>query len=391
VDNSSLNEDCNRNLYSEHRVLVVDDNPLILNVLQKVLRSEGLNVIPASNGVEALDQIRKSKIDLIVCDVMMPVMGGYELHEKVIASLDCVHVPFIFLTALDDREEVENGRRRGIDDYVIKPFEVEELLSRIRNKIIKSKYLQNSINEKFDTFRKKIIHTLSHEFRTPLVAINTGAELLQDLNEEVSRERVQKLIDGIRRGGERLERLVNNFMILQQLEAGIAERTYQNNVKFYEVHQCVEDFVENFSICVKQAGFQLEVKINCSELYIKICQSQIFDVLTRLLENAMKFSVDKKVIALSVQECGESLKISCRDYGIGIDPSRAEEAMTAFGQLDREHLEQQGGGLGLAIASKYVEINKGRISFALPEDCVGTVVNITLPVYEKWQIEEEKA
>jgi len=343
-------------------ILVVDDNPLIVNVLTCLLTSEDYRVFTSANGKEAREMLEGKSIDVIICDVMMPEMDGYAFHDFVRSRGDYCHIPFVFLTGLSSDDEKTKGRETGADDYLVKPFDPRNLLSIVRGKVLRSRRLRNHSDERYENFRKRVIHTLSHEFRTPLVAINTGAELLLDQEAENISPRAQSLIAAIQRGGQRLERLVTDFMLLQQIEAGIARRLFESRAEVFDVADTVCSFAESRYKELRLQGFTLICHCLCKQAHVRVYEAQVHDIMERLLNNAVKFSKD--------------------DRGIGLDLDRVHEAIDLFGQLDRERFEQQGGGLGLAIASRYAEIQGGGLEFNGRKGG-GSAVGLILPITEK--------
>lgn len=360
-------------------ILVVDDNPLILTVLRNILRSADYEVVTCENGQEALQTLEHQRVDLILCDVLMPKMDGYSLHRAVRSKSNLVDTPFVFLTALDQREEIEHGKGVGADDYLTKPFEPTELLSVIKGKILRARAQKEAVEERFEGFRKKIIHTLSHELRTPLVGINTGTELLLEQGDDLDLKKTRSLLEAIRRGGERLERMVNDFITLQQLEAGVSKKTFETRAVPTRVRRLIDTFAEIYGTTLVSQGFNLDLSVQCSDERVLVYEAHVYDILERLIQNAMKFSLSRKKVELSVAPLERDLHISVGDYGRGIEVSRIRQALEVFGQLDRDKLEQQGGGLGLPIATRYAEICNGSLEFAnRPEG--GTIVTLKLPL-----------
>lgn len=365
-------------------ILVVDDNPLIVNVLSGLLASENYHVFASANGREAIDVITNKHIDVIICDVMMPQMDGYELHHWVRKKAEFGHIPFIFLTALDDSREIKRGKETGADDYVVKPFDAEHMLSVIKGKVVRSKMLRNLSEEKYDSYRRKVIHTLSHEFRTPLVAINTGTELLMEQHGNLDTQRMQNLLEAIRRGGQRLEGLVNDFMLLQQVEAGIASKLFANRAAVKLVNEVVTDAIEFQRELLTKEGFTVTVNDQCEGAKVKVYAPQVYDILGRLINNSVKFRGVNREIEIYICSQGSEIALEVRDRGIGISVEKVKEAIDVFGQIDRDKLEQQGGGLGLAIANRYATIHGGKLEFEKRAGG-GSVVTLVLP---KWTGEE---
>lgn len=358
-------------------VLIVDDNPLIVNVIQSLLQAENYQVCTSSNGQEALQVLDKQEIDVIVCDVMMPTMDGYELHDMVRRNPSLSHIPFIFLTALGDRTEVNRGRETGADDYLVKPFDPRSLLSIIKGKIKRSRSMKAQSEELFNAYRRKVVHTLSHEFRTPLVAINTGSELLLDQGAAMSPEKAQHLLQAIRRGGQRLERLVNDFMLLQQIEAGIAQRLFESRAKVVNLKLIAERFIATNAEDLARDGFSMSLHGDGADHPVRVYEPYLADIVGRLVSNAVKFKKDDQRIEIHVLGIHDHAVLEVRDHGIGMDVNRAREALDLFAQLDREKLEQQGTGMGLALASRYARIHGGHLELRA-NDGGGSIVSVVL-------------
>jgi two-component system sensor histidine kinase/response regulator len=359
-------------------VLVVDDNPLIVNVLKSLLASQHYKVYVSNNGEEALDVLNKKEIDVVICDVMMPQMDGYQLHQTMRQKAEHAHIPFVFLTALSDNSEVSKGMETGADDYMVKPFDPRELLSLIKGKVQRSRHIKHSSQEKYDTFRKKIIHTLSHEFRTPLVAINTGTELLIEQKQTIDDKKIQNLLEAIRRGGLRLERLVSDFMLLQQIEAGMAQKLYNNRASNVLLAEVLDEVLEEQAELLSQDKFTVNVSNHDENLEVHIYMPHVKDILCRFISNSVKFKLKEFVIDINIYPQESEVVIEVKDRGLGIDVNKVKEAIDIFGQIDREKLEQQGSGLGLAIANRYAAINNGRIEFER-RDGGGSIVSLILP------------
>jgi len=363
-------------------VLIVDDNHLIRSVIQKLFQCEHFDVQTATNGVEALSVLEHDSFDVIICDVMMPEMDGYEFFNSVRNNDLHAHIPFVFLTALDSHDELKKGWQSGCDGYFTKPFDPELLISTVKGKVSRSRNIKKSVDDNQDRFRKRVLHTLSHEFRTPLVAINTGTEILLDdiqLNGEDENSKSKRLLEAIHRGGLRLERLVNDFMLLQQIEAGIAHGLFEKKSQPCSVNTVVSTFLSSIESLVSENGFRVQTSILCPDKKINIYEPQVVEALKRIADNAVKFSGANKMIEVAAYCTTEEVIISIADSGIGMDPSKIKNSIGAFTQVDRDKFEQQGSGLGLAIAHRYAEINKSQLEF-LKREQGGAVVSLHIPL-----------
>lgn len=365
-------------------VLVLDDNTELLDAMGDILRANGYNVTALRDGYEAIESIRKHRPDLIICDVMMPNMDGFQFHHKIRENDEWCQIPFVFLTALADPKEVRYGKELGCDDYLTKPFDPLDLVSVVKGKLSLAGTRAEKNEERMESYRKRVINTLSHEFRTPLVAVNTGAELLLEQHGRLDEERVAHLLKSIQRGGHRLQRLVEDFMTVQQIESGAAAALAQRMRKSVSAVTVVETAMQEF------AEYLVDEKLNCAfgiapdektrAALINVYDAQIINAFGRLLSNAHKFNIAGKAAVVQVARRGKQISIKLRDFGPGLSEEMLATACKLFTQIDRDRLEQQGCGLGLTIAGYFVHINGGELKFRRPDDKVGLEVEMVFPV-----------
>lgn len=344
-------------------VLVVDDNPLILETLLAILRARHFQVVCCSRGHQALEILQTHMVDVIISDVMMPDMDGYEFHQALRANPKLSHIPFLFLTALDDIGEIAQGHTVGADNYLTKPFDPQVLLSIVEGKVARSKALRQVMQDREDTYRRRVVQTLSHEFRTPLVAINTGSEILREQREKLDDKKVQNLIDAIYRGGQRLERLVQDFMTLQHIEAGMAARMAASRRQPHDLNRVLKDFYETYREDYRIDGRQLLFLETGTNAKVSFFETHLQDVLGRVVQNAFKFSSAPDPVEIWCEQDEKSASIVVADRGPGNLAEQAAGAVDAFRQLNRDKLEQQGAGLGLYIAHCLMHLNHGELIF----------------------------
>ncbi len=351
-------------------ILVVDDNDQLLSVTKEILEVHGFQVFAASSVSAALSHLTSASIDMIICDVVMPERNGFEFRDEVLRNPEWCDLPFIFLTGLSRDDEVRMGKASGCDEYLTKPFDPDDLVSVVKGKVALLRKRQAMADARMESYRRRIIHTLSHEFRTPLVSINTGTELLLDQHLSLNDEQVKKLLESVLRGGQRLERLVDDFMLLQQIDLGHAEYTcelYQQKVPLRAIlESAVEGFMDSQ---IHPEQFDIQVVLPAEEvleqLYVKVYDVQIVNLFNRLLSNAIKFAGPKQPIRIELGlEAGE-VYAAVLDNGPGLDASKEAEphdsALKPFAQINRETYEQQGCGLGLTIAHYFAAINGGKL------------------------------
>jgi two-component system, sensor histidine kinase and response regulator len=360
---------------TQAKVLVVDDNRELLQILTEVLETHGFHVIAANHADEALSHLAKDRPDIIISDIMMPGTDGFRFNSQVRSNPEWSDIPFVFLTALSDDHSVRAGKAHGCDDYITKPFNPLDLKAVIDGKLNVFRTRQRNANDRFEKFRRRIVHTLSHEFRTPLVAINTGTELLMDQRDNLNDEQLDRLLGSIQRGGARLQRLVEDFMTLQQIDSGIAESTagrLRTRISLVHVAEtaidCFQELQgENRGI----VNFVAHPSENLHQPFVFVYDIQIVSAVHRLLSNSLKFAGTEKPVEVSVRTNADYASIFIRDYGPGMTEKALQEARGMFVQIDRERQEQQGCGLGLTIASYFVSINDGEMGIRTPTDGKG--------------------
>jgi DNA-binding response OmpR family regulator len=358
-------------------ILVVDDNPLIVNILQGLFNSEDYQVAVSRNGKEALETLESTAVDVVICDVMMPEMDGYQLLEQFRSNNRNSHVPFVFLTALGQEDEKVRGHVAGADDYLVKPFDPRELLAIVKGKVERSRRLKAQTDEQHEIYRKKVIQTLSHEFRTPLVAISTGAELLLDAADDLPQQKVRGLIEAIQRGGMRLERLVTDFMQIQQIEAGVAEKLAESRRSRVDPSSEILEPFEAALEEIRPSNFHYSFWQDDNAKHIRVYPAHVLDALRRISENAIKFAAEKvRRMELRMYLLGQHVHLEILDWGLGIQIQAVPEMTEVFGQVGRDKNEQQGGGLGLPIAAGFARVNAGRLYIeSRPQELPRTVLD----------------
>jgi two-component system, sensor histidine kinase and response regulator len=363
-------------------VLVVDDCPNLRTVLEEVLRSNDFIVRSAKDASEALWLMDSVDPDVVVSDIMMPEADGFSLQRSLREHPKWCHIPFIFLSALTEPEDVRAGKESGCDEYITKPFDPEDLKAAITGKATLAKQRRAKSEAEFEGYRKRIIHTLSHEFRTPLVAINTGAELLLDRAEDLEKEQFRKLLESVHRGGLRLQRLVEDFMSLQQIETGAAKKVAERLKRKSDIESLAKESIDFYADLRQDNSMLVEIRneiANGERVVVDVYDAQVHSILSRLLSNAHKFAGATYPASLIIRATMDTASLIVRDHGPGMKEELALNACELFSQLDRDKLEQQGCGIGLTIATHYALYNGGKLFFHTPYDGIGLAVELRLP------------
>jgi two-component system sensor histidine kinase/response regulator len=362
-------------------ILVVEDNLPLLEGIRDLLEVAGYNVLMAESGEDALARLDERRPDLIVSDIMMPGMDGYQFYDEVRRRADMIEVPFVFLTARGEKADIRRGKELGADDYITKPFEEEDLLVVVRAKLARRKALEQRLDTRFGDLKRTILNTLSHEFRTPLTYVLNYSELLTTEAEMISNEEFTQFMQGIRRGAERLNKLVVDFITLVEIESGEAETAFQFRKRpIEETGAWLRVMVKRYGEQAASKGLELQIDVPDGLPALEADEAYLSDALGRLIDNAIKFSrPDSGWVRVSAVEEGGELKVSVADQGVGIRDSELPSVFETFHQIDRDRQEQQGVGSGLAICKGLVALHGGRVVVE-SEVGVGSTFTLILPL-----------
>ena len=344
-------------------ILIAEDHPALREAVESVLEGAGYTVLSTANGIEALEAMEDTLPDLIISDIMMPKMDGYAFYKAVRALPEAVTIPFIFLTSKAGRDDRLKGKSLGAEDYLVKPFDPEELLIAVSARLERTRVLQEVAEVEIDRIKQQIVTVLGHEMRTPLTQIQGYSHLALEDVPSLEPELLRKFLHGITHGAERLTRLANDFLRLIELDTGEAAAAFHQLAEVrHDLGEVVARAAHNLEARAEAKGVALETHVPHDLPPVLLCESLFVDALERLVDNAIKFSGDEgKKVTVSAQALGDWVAIATTDEGIGISAGEVPHLFERFRQVDRETLEQQGIGMGLAIARGLIHLHGGEI------------------------------
>lgn len=362
-------------------ILVVEDNLTLLEGLKDLLEIAGYRVATAVNGREALELLNEITPDLIISDIMMPRIDGYEFQSKVRERTELLGVPFIYLTARGGKSDIRLGKELGADDYITKPFDEEDLLVAVRSKLSRWEDLRKVRDDQIANLKQKILLTMSHEFRTPLSYILNYAEMIEMDEQNVSQEDFREFMQGINKGATRLNRLVEDFILLVELETGEMEKAYQSRrAEVPDTSAWLRVVGCRSQDAAEAKGLDLIFDVPDDLPPLVVDEKYMADAIGRILENAIKFTTPtSEWVRMSAEADDNKLRVIIEDQGVGIPENEIVSLFNIFHQIDRAKHEQQGTGSGLAICMGIVTIHGGQITVE-SEPGVGSVFTIELPL-----------
>jgi DNA-binding response OmpR family regulator/anti-sigma regulatory factor (Ser/Thr protein kinase) len=362
-------------------ILLVEDDALLAQRVQAILTAKGYNVLHASHGLEALQVMQQQTPSLIISDIVMPQMDGYQFYDAIQRAPRWRSIPFIFLTIKSAPEDTLKGRMLGVDDYVIKPFEPEELLAVVEGRLRRSAALREGWRE-LEQIRRDIIATLSHEFRTPLSTLKAAADLLLQGEVALSAADVRELHEHIQKGRDRLEELVEDFLLAARIETGAIRDDYERERRRVDVASLLGSLSPRWRPRAEEAQLTFELDCPLNLPPVEACEEHLQNAIARLLSNAIKFNRPGGMVSLAASADEACVRIVVSDTGMGIAPADHERIFHRFVQLERETFEQQGAGLGLPIARGLIGVNGGTLTVeSQPNE--GSRFIITLPIQKE--------
>ncbi|MBN1427353.1 MAG: hybrid sensor histidine kinase/response regulator [Anaerolineae bacterium] len=358
-------------------ILFVDDDLAIRESVTDFLRVSGYQVLTAINGADALEILQNQTPDLIIADIAMPEMDGYELYGIVRSNPQWNLLPFVFLTARGEQKDIRYGYSLGIDHYITKPFEPEDLLAVIEARLQRTRVVQETLSSSIEHIKQHLIHTFSHELRSPMTAIYGYVTLLQEDLDKLTDEQVREMLSHVERGTRRLSRLAEDLMLMFQIDSGAVGIEIARFSQFVDIGQLVNNVVQN--LVIKAEEHHISIAIDMPDrLLVKGIPLYLTDILTRLIDNAIKFSHREGGHISITGTARDDVCIKIEDTGIGIPPDKQRQLFQRFEQIDRDRLEQQGTGLGLAIAMRLAQMHGGTIDVSSQEN-VGSTFTLILP------------
>ena len=366
---------------SEYKILIVDDvmsNVLLLKVL---LTNEKFQIATASNGRQALDQVIKEKPDLVLLDVMMPDMSGFEVSQQLKANPETAEIPIIFLTALNSTADIVKGFQVGGNDFISRPFNKEELIIRVTHQIslIAAKRIivaQTEELRKTIIGRDKLYSVIAHDLRSPMGSIKMVLNMLiLNLPSDTIGPEMYELLTMANQTTEDVFSLLDNLLKWTKSQIGKLKVVYQD----IDMVEVTEGVIEIFSMVaeLKKISIRLETPSKL-EVYADI--DMIKTVIRNLLSNAIKFSNEETEILVTVQEQEGMAVVSVKDSGCGIDEENQKKLLhtdTHFSTFGTNN--EEGSGLGLLLCQDFVIKNGGRLWFTSAKG-EGSTFSFSIPL-----------
>jgi len=353
---------------SEYAVLIVDDNESNRDVLARRLSKQNYRVEMAENGREALDKVRAQAFDVVLLDVMMPQMDGYEVLQRMKADENLRHIPVIMISALGEMDSVVRCIEMGAEDYLPKPFSPTLLRARIGACLDKKRAhdrearLLSQVQENYAKLRRieqqrdDLMHMIIHDLRSPLSSNIAGIEMVDMLGplSEEQRECLQIAM----RSGQNLLELINEILDLAVIESGRLTLSHEPVVLADVIHECLA----LIDVQAQEAGIHIRL-IPCDPTWmVDVDRIRIKQVLINLLSNAIKYNCEQGTVEVScIAGSTGRLHLCIKDTGAGLSADDLQQLFQPFNRLGQENSTEEGTGIGLALTQKLVELMGGTV------------------------------
>ena len=348
---------------SDYKILIVDDvvsNVLLLKIL---LSNEKYQVCTANCGKMCIEQAKNEKPDLILLDVMMPDISGFDTAVILKKDPATREIPIIFLTALNNPSDLVHGFKVGANDFLTKPFNKEELVVRVMHQItlVAAKRLIQQQNEELRQTignRDKMYSVIAHDLRSPMASIRMVLNLVVSaVTPESVGQELFDLLDNANRESEEVHDLLDNLLKWTKSQTGRLTVVMQD----LALNDIIPGVVDIFTMIASTKHIKLNYRATDAPLVVRADNDMLKTIVRNLMSNAIKFSPEESSIDIIMQPEGDYAKISVRDHGVGISPERLgnlfKKGETTYGTGGEE-----GSGLGLQLCADFAHKIGGSVT-----------------------------
>jgi signal transduction histidine kinase len=363
-------------------ILVVDDTQQNVQVLTQMLRGKQYKVLAAFNGEDAIALLSRKTPDLILLDVMMPGMDGFETCREIRKEAAYDDIPIIFLSALTDVEAKVKALESGGVDYITKPFQQLEVLARIELHLrLRRLELERQLNvarlEKMNIEKDEVLGIISHDMRNPIGGIIGISNFLRTDGPSDNQE-LKDMLTLIETSAERLLLLVNDLLDIALIEANSLQLTFTET----DIGAYCHDVIQLHRATAKSKGVRLDLIERVEGIIAEVDVTKFSQVVGNLVSNAIKFTNEGGQIRVEIgyaQNDATQLQLQIIDSGIGIPNDLKPRLFEKFGAQRIGTKGEKGTGLGMPLVKRYVDLHHGTITVESMER-IGTTFTIRIPL-----------
>jgi two-component system, sensor histidine kinase and response regulator len=360
------------------KILIIEDTESVRENIAEILDAENFESHTAENGEIGVEMARKIQPDLILCDIMMPGMDGYEVIKKLRENEITATTPFIFLTAKSAVENIREGMLLGADDYIPKPFTIEQLLDAVNTRLERIGAMNKKANEAVKNLTNRIGLPFASELQDPMKAIVGFSELIATGYPNMEKQEIVDFVNMILKAGIKLRKTVSKTLVFYRLEALSNKPDELKSLKDAATPNGYEVIEQTAQTVAKEARRENDLRLALVDGTLRIPQDLFEMAVSELVGNAFKFSTRKTDVKLVAGTDAGVFRLSIEDEGIGMSD---EQILKAGAFVDYEQREGSEGGLGLGLhnAKRVIELFDGTFKInSAPGQ--GTIIKISLPL-----------
>ena len=364
-------------------ILIVDDTPMNLKLLSDMLSRYGYRVRAVRDGEMALRSVQSSPPDLILLDIRMPGMDGYEVCTTLKTDPQNGDIPVVFISALNDSDDIVRGFEVGGADYVTKPFKFREVLARVENQLTlvrqkqeieETRKRERQYYETLNNMKDRFISAATHDMKNPVALIIGYATLLENSPTALSNPEILDFVEGIQKGSNKLLRLITEMLDLIQIESG-----YFLTLEPTDLQALIGTTIESYRLLASEKQITLQYESDDVQTIARIDASKFERVLDNLISNAVKYTANGGQVAVRKLDERTQVVIEIEDSGYGIPKDALKRIFEPFYRVgDEMHQEQEGTGLGLAVTKTIIDQHQGEL-YVESQVGQGSIFTIVLP------------
>ncbi len=365
------------------KILVIEDEFDVRENLIALLQEEGYQAVGAADGEQGAELAALELPDLVICDIMLPRMDGFAVLNRLSRQMETNLIPFIFLTALSERADQRRGMALGADDYIVKPYTRDEILTAVQVRLMKRDQLAVHAQRKMESLRNNITQSLPHEFLTPLsVILGLTEYILEDSGGVIEAGQLATISRDIHVSALRLLRSVQNYLLFAELELIAGDEQRLAEVRASRTLAPGALVTEYCHVKLREENRLQDLVVQTADAPVPISETHLDKILEELLDNALKFSNPGSPIVVSarVNESQRRYVLEVEDRGRGMSAMQVAD-LAGFVQFERKKHEQQGTGLGLTITRRLADLTGATMSIRSQLNS-GTTITLSWPIQE---------
>jgi two-component system, sensor histidine kinase and response regulator len=368
---------------SQDTILIVEDDPATIQILRYILESKGYRIHTADSGFTALEMVEELGPQLILLDIMLPEMDGYEVCQQLKANEQTRDIPVIFISALIDTFNKIKGFNVGGADYITKPFHSEEVIARVESQLTIYHHHQHikqlhdddlRYYEQLTQLKDEFTRAATHDLKSPLAVMIGYIHLMAAHPDIMNNPELNMYTQEIIRASDRMMALVDDLLEVSRLET-----RSPLNLEAVVLEEFLYEHVQYFNLLAQNKQIKVDYTPPASEITIMIDHNRMGQVISNLLSNAVKYTPRGGQVSVSTEISSRCVYIRIADTGFGIPEDDLEHIFERFYRVNRqEHQSEEGTGLGLSIVKAIVEQHNGQITVE-SEVGSGSVFTVMIP------------